>query len=685
MKNSVRDSEEKREGERIMHCEYSEKISSRIRRVVVVLIKPTSYDNDGFPYAFLRGVLPSNSLATLYSLTRQELARLLPPGVESEIHVFDEYVARHVKQHERLLKRFPEEGTRLIVGMVAVQTVQYPRACDLIATWQKRGATCVLGGFHVSGMITMMLDGVRDPGREDIPCPAKMPEDLQELMDRGTVVFHGEAEAIWGKALDDIVAGSPKPLYRGGRPAFKSAPLPEYPPGYFEGNFVTPIRTFDTSRGCPFACSFCTIINVQGRTPRERDPAAIVAEVKRLCEEEKRNNANKRGDPEYKGSVSFFFTDDNFARSRCRKPLLQGLVDLRRQGYRIRFMVEADLACDKDETFIPLLADAGCGQMFLGVESMNPVNLLEVRKKQNKIEQFSQLCATCHAHGIATHAAYIVGFPRDTPQSLSQDVQKLLDMGADQASFFILTPLPGSEDWIRAAVKGIPMDGDFNNYDSFHAVWDHPLMSREEWTDAYRAAWRRFYTVNNMIAALKRQRNARDRQHLLANMIWYRWSFATERIHPMIAGFYKVRRYGRRRPGAPALSYPRYLLKEGWRHLRYLGCLMAEFYRFQHVVYETEYAPIIAAKGEQLTGRLHGLRDWAWRTFGGPMTRQWLNRFWKDYGRQRWNLLINPLKYYWHLTMIPYAMTEVVYSVRFAYMFLRLVRRETTTSRDSWT
>lgn len=645
-----------------------------MRRVVVLLIKPTSYDDKGFPYTFARGVLPSNSLAALYSLTRRELPRLTPPGVECEIRVIDEYVARHATEQERLLKRFPEEGTRLIVGMVAVQTSQFPRACDLIDAWRARGATCVIGGFHVSGMITMMHDGVKDPNRKGIPCPHTMPDDLGKMMDQGTILFHGEAEEIWGRALADILAGAPEPIYRGGRPAFRDAPLPEYPPGYFEGNFVTPIRTFDTSRGCPFACSFCTIINVQGRHPRERDPAAILAEVKRLCEEEKRMNRRRRNDPDYKGAVDFFFTDDNFARSHCWKPLLEGLIDLRRQGYQTSFMIEADLACDKDKTFIPLLAEAGCSQMFQGVESMNPANLAEANKKQNKIERFAHLWETCHAHGIAVHVAYIVGFPHDTPSSVAEDVQKVLDLGADQASFFMLTPLPGSEDWIRAVDAGKPMDDDYTRYDSFHAVQDHPLMGREEWARAYQAAWRTFYSVNNMIAVLKRWRDPAHRRNILKNMLWYRWSFATERTHPMIAGFYRVRRYGRRRPGAEPLPYLRHIPQETWRHVRYIGRFLAEFYRFQHVVYETEYAPILAARGEQLSGQLHGLRDWVRRTFGRATTRRWLNQFWRDYGKQRWELLINPLKYSWHVRMIPYAATEVVYSIRFARTLLRLVK-----------
>jgi hypothetical protein len=76
---------------------------------------------------------------------------------------------------------------------------------------------------------------------------------------------------------------------------------------------------------------------------------------------------------------------------------------------------------------------------------------------------------------------------------------------------------------------------------------------------------------------------------------------------------------------------------------------LAEFYRFQHVVYETEFAPYLSARSEEFNGRRHGVGDWARRTFGRVMTRRWLNQFWLDYGRQRWQLLLNQFKYGWHL------------------------------------
>jgi radical SAM superfamily enzyme YgiQ (UPF0313 family) len=628
-----------------------------------VLIKPTSYDDDGFPQRYARGVLPSNSSAALHAATEDALRTLLAGRVPAEIHVLEDGIQRHARRLASLLRRFPEPGTRLVVGLVAVQTAQFPRACDLIDRWQAVGATCVIGGFHVSGSISALLDGIHDAARPDVPCPHAMPVEIQALMDRGVVVFHGEAEVEWTRALGDILAGSPSRLYRGGRPALEHVPLPEFPSGYFDGSFVTRMATFDTGRGCPFVCRFCTVINVQGRTPRFRDPAAIVARIEAICARD--------------GAADFFFTDDNFARNPRWEAILDGLGALRARGRRIRFMVEADLACAKIPRFVQKLAAAGCSQVFMGVESVNPANLADAGKRQNDVERYASVWESFHAQGVMVHAAYIIGFPRDTPESVARDVETLVALGADQVSFFMLTLLPGSEDHVRAAAAGVVMDADFSRYDSFHPVFDHPTMSRDEWSGAYRQAWRRFYRPDRMIAALSRLPTRESRLDLLRNFAWYRWSAFTERTHPMIAGFYRLRPYRERRSSAPPLARWRHVVNEVLRHVRYLGRAAVEFYVFQHVYFEAEAARPISSKGRESGERLRGVADWCRRTFGRSMSRRWLNRFWRDYGSRRWQLLVNPAAYRWHAKLIPHALTEAIYTLRFAARLPRLVRAST--------
>lgn len=622
------------------------------KRVVVILIKPSHYDDDGFPHRYLRGVLPSNSLAVLYSLTCESLATMLPTDTSFEVHMLEDGVQKHARKLRELETRFPEAGTKLIVGLVAVQTAQFPRACDLITRWQQRGATCVIGGFHVSGSIATMLDGVSDRNRPDIPSPHRMPTEIQRLIDSGVVVFHGEAEEVWAQTLADMLAGNPKPLYRGGMPDFGSAPLPKYAPGYFEGSFVTAIGTFDTGRGCPFACSFCAIINVQGRKSRYRSPECVIAQIKEICARE--------------GKAQFFFTDDNFARNPLWETLLDGIIALREAGAKVRFMCEADLACRKIPRFLDKLARAGCGQIFMGVESVNPRNLVDAHKPQNKVHQYAELWSRCHELGIVVHAGYIIGFAGDSAESVAEDVETLRRLGADQVSFFILTPLPGSEDHARAVAANVAMDTDFSKYDSFHILTEHPQMSRQAWMETYQKAWRQFYRCETMLAAVKRCHTRSAQIELIRNYVWYRWSFATEQTHPMISGFYRVRSYSDRRPGSAELPYGRYVRQEVWRNMRYIGRLVAEFYRFQYIVLDTECSE-----------QLRDVRDWFRLTFGKRMSRQWLHAFWKKYAANRWRLLYHPVAVGWHLACLPFAFTEVVYTLRFAARVSRLIKATT--------
>ena len=129
-----------------------------------------------------------------------------------------------------------------------------------------------------------------------------------------------------------------------------------------------------------------------------------------------------------------------------------------------------------------------------------------------------------------------------------------------------------------------------------------------------------------------------------------------------------------RRPGSAALSFEHYLLKEFWRHIRYIGRLLSEFYRFQYIVFEIEVGPMLGEKQTEWRDKLHGIGDWARRTFGKRMTRRWLNAFWMRYAQNRWHLLLNPWTWRWHVKMLPFAFTEFWYTLRFATMLSRMVK-----------
>src|SRR4029079_7959410 len=119
--------------------------------------------------------------------------------------------------------------------------------------------------------------------------------------------------------------------------------------------------------------------------------------------------------------------------------------------------------------FVVKARRAGCTQVFIGMESINPESLKDAAKTQNKAEDYINLIRAWHEVEVATHVGYILGFPHDTRESIRRDLQKLMhEIQVEQASFFILTPLPGSRDHLQMSERGDYMDEDYNKYDSIH-------------------------------------------------------------------------------------------------------------------------------------------------------------------------------------------------------------------------
>ena len=160
--------------------------------------------------------------------------------------------------------------------------------------------------------------------------------------------------------------------------------------------------SFDAGRGCPFQCSFCTIINVQGRKSRYRTADDVEAIVR----------ANAAQDV-----TRFFVTDDNFARNRNWEPILDRLIELREQhGFKIRLLLQVDTLCHKIPGFIEKAARAGCNAVFIGLENINPQSLMGAKKRQNKIWEYRDMLQAWRRAKVMTWAGYILGFPTDTPE-----------------------------------------------------------------------------------------------------------------------------------------------------------------------------------------------------------------------------------------------------------------------------
>jgi radical SAM superfamily enzyme YgiQ (UPF0313 family) len=499
-------------------------------RVNLFLIKPSFYDDEGYVVRYFRGVLPSNTLACLAGLTETAKTSERLAGVDLRVHLIDEAVSKvNVSRIAR-----PRRGVKkTIVCLVGIQTSQFPRAADLAKAFRRHGATVLMGGFHLSGYLKMT---------------GCVSDDIQELLDLGVTIVKGEVEEAWQNLLSDAVEGNPKTMYDflDCPPDLTHAPIPVMDRRYLKRFVLSKTATIDCGRGCPYKCTFCTIINVQGRKMRLRSPEAIGEALRENYRKDK--------------TTFYFFTDDNFARNANWEAIFDLMIQLReKEKIPVTFMMQVDVLSHRIKGFVEKAARAGCGNVFIGMESLNPANLKAAGKNQNLVEDFKGLLSAYRNAGIFSHVGYILGFPFDTRESILADLDRLMnDLQVDMASFFILTPLPGSVDHLRMLDSGGYLEPDFNRYDSFHETMHYTGFPEEGSLQAlYEEAWQKFYSFENMSAILNRA-TPRRYWDLFRNFLWYR-AAVLEKRHPMSAGFFRMKGRSQVRPGVKPLSWLTYL------------------------------------------------------------------------------------------------------------------------------
>jgi radical SAM superfamily enzyme YgiQ (UPF0313 family) len=455
------------------------------------------------------------------ALTEQAQAReVLGPDVEIVIHRYDETVQR--VPVKRLARGIQKNGERAIVCLVGVQSNQFPRAVDMAREFRREGFKSMIGGFHVSGTLEML--------------PEHTPE-IKAAIQEGITLVAGEVEFRWDQLIREAYEGNLEPVYDfvDDKPTIAGVPGPILPEINLKF-FASAHSSFDAGRGCPFKCSFCTIINVQGNTMRGRNADDI----------EKLVRANVGH-----GIDHVFITDDNFARHPAWESIADRLIDLReKEGLGVYLMIQTDVLADRIPNFIEKMARAGCRRVFIGLESVNPDNLLSAGKRQNRISEYRRMLQAWRTQGVVTYAGYILGFPGDTPESIRRDVDYLKrELPLDFAEFFYLTPLPGSKDHQKNYLAGVPMDSDMNKYDTAHICVDHPKMTRDELRRAYVDAWRSYYSKEHMFTLLKRRHAVGGGNRVAFSLIWFTSCVFLEGIHPLLGGILRFKGRQNRRPG----------------------------------------------------------------------------------------------------------------------------------------
>ncbi|HMB08602.1 MAG TPA: radical SAM protein, partial [Isosphaeraceae bacterium] len=464
----------------------------------VVILKPSKYTADGYVERFRWGFMPNSTVPYVRSMTPAGLG-----STQVDVHAIDEYAYTDLG-YLSLLRR--PRGGRTLLALVGVQSHQFHRALDLAAYAQRNGCMAVIGGPHVMTCDTSMLHG------------------------RGVSFALAEAELVWREILEDAVGGELRPVYgaEGRWQQELEAPV-VVPPGRRDlRRYVIPMLGLYPARGCPFTCNFCSVIKIAGRRIRSQSIATTLASLR----------AAKAA-----GVRSIMFTSDNFNKYPEAEALLSAIVEER---LGLNFFVQCDTQIARQERLVALLARAGCFSMFVGVESFNRQTLLAAQKGQNRPEVYRDIVRLCREHGISSHFSNIIGFPQDTEGDVDRHLETLRELGPTFASFYILCPIPGTEQYDEFVAEGLVTEDNLDRFDTTCLTWRHPHFSREQLAGLLFRCYRKFYCTGHFVRNLLHV--SRLRSGVLAEtagmtaMALFNRYCAWRRTHPMSGGVMRVLR-----------------------------------------------------------------------------------------------------------------------------------------------
>ncbi len=427
----------------------------------IVIIKPSKYMVDGTVERFHRGFMPNSTVPHIRSMV-PALVNQQP----TETRAIDEYVYTDLN-YLSLLE--PARYSHTLVALVGVQSHQFHRALDLAALAQRNGCLTVIGGPHVMTCDTSMFHG------------------------RGVSFVQCEAELVWDEILADAASGELKPVYGDGMRWQENLDSPiMIPPSREElKRYIVPMLGVYPARGCPFLCNFCSVTKIAGRKIRGQNIATTVASL----------HAAKAA-----GVRTVMFTSDNFNKYPQAEDLLQTMID---EKLDMKFFVQCDTQISKQEHLVELLARAGCYQIFVGVESFDRDTLIAANKKQNQPERYHNIVRLCRTYGISSHFSNIIGFRQDTEESIQGHLDVLKSISPNWASFYILCPIPGTEQYDDFMQENLIVESNLDRFDTTCLTWKHPSLSPLRLSELLYACYRKFNTVGHSLRNLQHV----NRQH----------------------------------------------------------------------------------------------------------------------------------------------------------------------------
>jgi radical SAM superfamily enzyme YgiQ (UPF0313 family) len=360
-----------------------------------------------------------------------------------------------------------------------------------------------------------------------------------EVAVHADVLVTGEAEDALPALLADHDAGRPLALRYTGRRrrSLDSLPVPRWEDA--EATDSSPWRVpVQTSRGCRNACHFCAATRFQGAARRHRPVGDVIAELRELQD---------RG--LLSGGKTVFFTDSNLVSDPDHR---QGLADTRhaRELFRaliplgITWVGQGELAVGEDPELVDLMAESGCHQLLVSLESVNPHSLRSVGRRRDAVERQGPCIDVLHRHGVALIGSFVLGLDDDTPGTF-EPTARFIERYVDIPQVSLLTPFPGTPLHARMKREGRLLHEDWSQYDLTHVVFRPRRMTPQELEGGYRYVTDRIYTPTAIASrALRHALRPTPAGHPQRRSRW-------DRITAIVAPNLMYRRLGRLGRGIP--------------------------------------------------------------------------------------------------------------------------------------
>jgi hypothetical protein len=365
------------------------------------------------------------------------LAALLPPDWECEI----------------CLETIEDIPFDTEAGVIACGGMGHAanRAVEIAAAFKERGKTVIMGG----------------------PMASLAPELLQAHFDS---LILGDAEAVWPAVIRDLENNELKSTYK--RPLAKlSTPLPRYE--LLLNKRIGDFLPVQAARGCPHSCRFCSIYCMYRNTYLKRDIAEVLRDIKRV---------------KALGFKKFLLLDDNIVADAAY------LAELCREIRKLdmEWMSQCSIEIAQNPELLELVAASGCSILSFGLESICQASLNNVDKSWCRPEEYPALLKKVRDAGIAVSTEMMLGMDADTPESLRQTVDFILNCQVMLAKFYILTPIPGTDFYVEMLAAGRITEDDPTKFSPTRAVIRHPRLSPQELTDLLWEMYNAVYSYKNI-------------------------------------------------------------------------------------------------------------------------------------------------------------------------------------------